>query len=172
MLTGCSDGTDEATTDRAAASVRSEPAPAANPDPGLPAQASVGPVYGNPADASTQWVEQSYEDCGLMAVATIVGLVTGQAPTEQDIIDIASNTPKQDGSGPIYHPPQSGDDTTDNGTSREDQVRLLKHFGVAATATDDDIAAAGGSPTGLEALQQYLGAGRKAIVGSTPNTPT
>lgn len=137
---------------------------------GLPTQRLTGPVYGNPDDASRYWVEQSYSDCGLMAVATVVGMVTGDAPTEQDMIELAGNIPSQERPGPIYLPPQPGDDTTDNATAPEDQLRLLKHFGIGATVTNDDIAAAGGIPTGLDALQQYLGTDRKAIVAVNAET--
>ncbi|MUL80700.1 MULTISPECIES: hypothetical protein [unclassified Mycolicibacterium] len=170
-LAGCGSSTDEA-TDRAAATDSAHATAAASPPApaGLPAQQTTGPVYGNPDDASAYWVEQSYSDCGLIAVATIVGMVTGNAPSEQDIIELASHTPSQERSGPIYLPPQPGDDTTDNATAPEDQLRLLKHFGIAATITNDDIASTGGIPTGRDALQQYLGAGRKAIVGVNAET--
>lgn len=168
VLAGCGDDTGGAPATTVVA-VPSSPV-VATTAAGLPAVVASGPVYGNPDEASRVWVEQSYEDCGLMAVATIVGLVTGKAPDEQAMIEVASSTPKQDGSGPIFVPPQPGEDSTGNGTTSADQLRLLKHFGVVATATDDDIAATGGIPTGLEALQQYLGAGRKAIVGVNAET--
>lgn len=169
-LAGCGTDTDAA-GDRAAATESSHAAVASPPAPaGLPTGQSTGPVYGNPDDASTYWFEQSYSDCGLLAVATIVGMVTGDAPSEQDMIKLAGDTPSQERSGPIYRPPQPGDDTTDNATAPEDQLRLLKHFGIAATVTNDDIASTGGIPTGRDALQQYLGAGRKAIVGVNAET--
>lgn len=161
-VAGC--GTEEPTTDKI------QTGESAQEPAGLPAPRSTGPIYGNPDDASTYWAEQTYSDCGLMAVATVVGMVSGKAPTEQDMIELAGNTPSQERSGPIYLPPQPGDDTTDNATAPEDQLRLLKHFGIAATITNDDIAAAGGIPTGLDALEQYLGAGRKAIVSVNAET--
>lgn len=169
-LAGCG-STIDAAGDRAASTDSADGA-AGSPSapPGLPTERAAGPVYGNPEDASAYWVEQSYSDCGLMAVATVVGMMTRDAPSEQDIIRLAGNTPSQERPGPIYLPPQPGDDTTDNATAPEDQVRLLKHFGIAATITNDEIASTGGLPTGTEALQQYLGAGRKAIAGVNAET--
>ncbi|MCG7607503.1 MULTISPECIES: hypothetical protein [Mycobacterium] len=158
-VAGC--GTEDATSDRAQTQAVSAQAPA-----GLPTPRAAGPVYGDPDDASRYWVEQSYSDCGLLAVATVVGMVSGDAPTEQNMIELAG----QERRGPIYLPPQPGDDTTDNATAPEDQLRLLKHFDIAATVTNDDIAAAGGIPTGLDALQQYLGVGRKTIAAVNAET--
>ncbi len=134
-LAGC-DSVPGGAGDRA---VPTESASAADGTPqapaGLPIEQVPGPVYGNPGDASAYWVEQSFSDCGLMAVATVVGMVTGNTPSEQDMIKLAGNTPSQERSGPIYLPPRPGDDTTDNATASEDQLRLLKHFGIAATVT-------------------------------------
>ncbi|MCV7284589.1 hypothetical protein H7J87_04535 [Mycolicibacterium wolinskyi] len=143
---------------------------AAEPDPATPEEVAARPIYGDPSEASEHWAKQSFEDCGLMAVANVVGLMTGDFPTEDVVIDVAANTPSPTRSGPIYEPPDPGDDTTDNGTSSADQIRLLKHFGVDATATDDDISSSGGIATGLPALEQYLGAGRKVIVGVNAET--
>ena len=165
-VAGCGTGTDGG---GASATTVAE-APAVTPDLGPPAEPAPGPLYGDPAEASKFWAEQSFQDCGLMAVATVVGLVTGTAPSEQDMIQVASSLPSPDGTGPLYVPPQDGDDSSDNGTSPEGQVRLLKHFGVPATITDDVIASTGGIPTGLEAVQQYLAADRKVIVSVNAET--
>lgn len=124
-------------------------------------------VYGDPAEASEYWVEQSFEDCGLMAVATVIGLMTGDAPVEDDIIAVAASTPDPDGSGdPIYIPLDPNNPDSDNGTDSDEQLALLQHYGITATATDDD----GPIPTGLPALQQYLNDGRKTIVGVNAET--
>lgn len=133
----------------------------------MPAATAEGPVFGNPDEGSEYWVEQNFHDCGLMAVATVVGLLTGDAPSEDAIIVIASSTQDPDGSGNrIYTPLDPDNPDSDNGTSSADQIALLEHYGISATATDDD----GPIPTGLPALQQYLSEGRKAIVGVNAET--
>ncbi|MDV3130258.1 hypothetical protein M1247_35510 [Mycobacterium sp. 21AC1] len=170
-VVGCGATTDSEAERRAADTV-AEVVPsgaAAEPD-SAPEEAATGPLYGDPAEASAHWAKQSFDDCGLMAVATVVGLMTGGFPSEDDMIEVARNTPSPVRSGPIYQPPDPNDDSTDNGTSSADQLRLLKHFGVDATSTDDDTASTGGLATGLPALQQYLAAGRRVIVGVNAET--
>jgi len=128
-------------------------------------------LHGDPDIASDYWSQQNFQDCGLMAVATVVGLTTGTAPTEQEIIAVASSIPSPDGSGtPIYTPPDPNNANSDNGTSSDDQVLLLKHYGINATATDDDLAPQVGLPTGIPALVGYLDNGRKLIVGVNAET--
>jgi hypothetical protein len=66
-------------------SVASECGPAATAESG---------VYGDPAAAAKYWQEQSLEDnCGLMAVADVVGEITGNSPTERQMIKLAQHTP-------------------------------------------------------------------------------
>lgn len=48
-------------------------------------------MHGDPDEASNYWSQQNFQDCGLMAVATVVGLTTGNAPTEQEIVAVASS---------------------------------------------------------------------------------
>ena len=50
---------------------------------GLAASVSADPdgqMYGNPAAAAPYWRYQHGQDCGLMAVADVVGQVTGREP--------------------------------------------------------------------------------------------
>ncbi len=69
------------------------------------ARAAADGVYGDPDAAAKYWVQQSLEDtCGLASVADVVGEVTGNAPTEKQIIKLAQNTPSVIRDGPIYLP--------------------------------------------------------------------
>ncbi|VEG42582.1 Papain-like cysteine protease AvrRpt2 [Mycolicibacterium flavescens] len=127
-------------------------------------------MHGDPDEASNYWSQQNFQDCGLMAVATVVGLSTGKAPTEQEIVAVASNLKSPGSDRPIYTPPNPNDPNSDNGTDSDDQVLLLKHYGVNATATDDDLAAQTGLATGIPALITYLDSGRRLIAGVNSET--
>jgi hypothetical protein len=59
-------------------------------------------MYGDPAAAAPYWRQQHSSDCGEMAVADVVGQITGREPTEQQIIDLAEATPSTVGSDPIW----------------------------------------------------------------------
>lgn len=127
-------------------------------------------MHGDPDEASNYWSQQNFQDCGLMAVATVVGLTTGKAPTEQEIVAVASSLKSPGSDKPIYTPPNPNDPNSDNGTDSDDQVLLLKHYGVNATATDDDLAAQTGLATGIPALVTYLDSGRRLIAGVNAET--
>jgi hypothetical protein len=127
-------------------------------------------LHGDPDEASDYWDQQNFQDCGLMAVATVVGLTTGTAPSEQEIIAVASSIPAPGGDGePIYTPADPNNPNSDQGTSSEDQVALLRHYGIPATATDDNLAGQTGLPTGIPALVNYLDQDRRLIVGVNAN---
>jgi len=134
--------------------------------------AIVGGVYGDPAAATRYWEQQSEGDCGLMATRMVVGEITGTPPTEREIIDLAADTPSQCSPGePVY---DESVDPTDggvgHGTCSTDLLILLDHFGIDADYTNDDQAADGGLDTGIDALADYLGDGRQAMV--CVNSPT
>jgi hypothetical protein len=60
-------------------------------------------MFGDPAAAAKYWRYQHYwDDCALMSSADVVGEVTGVAPLEEDIIDMAQSTASSQGPGPIY----------------------------------------------------------------------
>ncbi len=121
------------------------------------------------------WGRQHYDDCALMAVADIVGELTGTKPSEDDVIALATCTPNSLGSGPIYSLP--GDPHIATDVVRKDQLPIIKdlpillaHFGVHSFHTDDAIAAGGGPATGIAALAGYLAEGRKVIVSLNGET--
>ena len=61
-------------------------------------------MYGDPAAAAPFWRQQHSSDCGEMAVADVVGQITGRQPTEQQIIALAETTPSAVGPGSIWKP--------------------------------------------------------------------
>jgi hypothetical protein len=118
-------------------------------DPG-----SANGVYGDPAAAAPYWQAQSLEDnCGAMSVADIVGQLTGDRPSEAQILMVAEQTPSEVNPGTKIYKPNDG------GISVGDLPALFKHYGVKSVNSDTS----GPEATGLNALEQYLGAGRKVI---------
>ncbi|MHA7652505.1 C39 family peptidase [Mycobacterium sp. ML4] len=119
-------------------------------------------VYGDPAAAAQYWQQQSLEDnCGLLSVADVVGQITGHAPTEQQMIALAVNTPSGTNPGPIYAP--VNDPSHANGTGgieMADEVVLLAHYGIQSAMID---AATHPGQTGMPALERYLTDNRKII---------
>lgn len=125
-----------------------------------PSTASSG-SYGDPAAAAKYWQQQSLEDnCGLVSVADVVGEITGQSPTEEQMIVLAEKTPSGTNPGPIYAPRDDPSHTNGNGgIEMADEVVLLDHYGIKSVMTY----AAHPDQTGLPALEQYLTNGRKII---------
>jgi hypothetical protein len=128
---------------------------------GSPPATSASGVYGDPEAAAKYWQEQSLEDnCGLMAVADVVGEITGNAPTERQMIKLAEHTPSGANPGPIYAPRDDPSHTNGNGgIEMADEVVLLDHYGIKSTMTYDKHP----EQTGLPALEQYLSNNRKII---------
>ena len=111
-------------------------------------------VYGDPAAAAPYWQAQSLEDnCGAMSVADIVGQLTGNRPSEAQILMVAEQTPSEMNPGTKIYKPDTG------GISAGDLPVLFKHYGITSVNSDTS----GPDATGLNALEQYLGAGRKVI---------
>jgi hypothetical protein len=98
-----------------------------------PAAADPGSVYGDPAKAAQYWAPQSFgNNCVLMSVAGVVGQISGQMPSEQQIIDVAQKTPSVAEQGKTVYTDTQGDgvDTRDIGV-------LLAHYGIHATTSED-----------------------------------
>lgn len=76
----------------------------ANPGVSVPdADHELG-MYGDPVAAAPYWREQHASDCGEMAVADVVGQITGHEPTERQMIALAETIPGAAGHGPIWKP--------------------------------------------------------------------
>jgi hypothetical protein len=133
--------------------------------PSATAAVAQGGFFGDPDTASQYWSEQTYDDCAIMSSAHVIGIVTGSMPDEEDIIDVAASMPSAQHPGSIYIRPADPDSESPDigGTDAQDLPVLLAQYGVTAAYTDDDVAADGGLPTGMDALEQYLGDGRSVI---------
>lgn len=126
-----------------------------------PAASAAGGAYGDPIAAAKYWQQQSLEDnCGLVSVADVVGEVTGQSPTERQMIKLAQATPSGTNPGPIY---AAGDDPShtdgSGGIEMADEVVLLDHFGIKSVMLWEKPP----EQTGLPALERYLDSKRKII---------
>jgi predicted double-glycine peptidase len=126
----------------------------AHADPGAvtPDSGHRAAMYGDPASAAPFWRRQTSTDCGEMSVADVVGQVTGDEPTEEQITTVAENTPSAVHSGSIWAPGKY--------TSNGDLTVLLAHYGVHAAANHGS----------LEELEQDLANGQKVIVGLNDDT--
>ncbi len=103
-------------------------------------------MYGDPSAAAPYWRHQHASDCGEMAVADVVGQITGHEPAEQVITALAESTPSTVGPGPIWKTPAN--------TDIRDLPVLLAHYRIKA----DNI------QTNVNALEQDLAEKRRVIV--------
>jgi hypothetical protein len=103
-------------------------------------------MYGDPAAAAPYWRQQHSPDCGEMAVAEVVGEITGHQPDERQITALAGRTPSTAGPGPIWNLPAN--------TDIRDLPVLLAHYRIKA----DNI------QTSISALEQDLAEKRGIIV--------
>ncbi len=127
-----------------------------------------GALYGYPDTAAEYWQMQHLPDnCVLMSVADVVGEVTGDLPTETEIVTLAENTPSASHPGSIYLRPNQGQTW---GTDPSDLVVLLAHYGIKGAITNAVTEDQTRVPTGLLAIEQYLGDGHKVI--ATVNVET
>jgi hypothetical protein len=138
-----------------------KPTPTPSPTT-LPAPTSTTGMFGDPAAAARYWRPQSREDnCGLMAVADVVGEITRQQPSEERMIALAENTPSGSHPGPIYAPPSDPSHANGyGGIEMADLVLLLEHYGIKSAMS---YAATQPDQTGMPTLEQDLSNDRKII---------
>jgi hypothetical protein len=116
--------------------------------PKAPAPTTNSGMHGDPAAAAAYWGYQQQDfDCAEMAVADVIGQISGHLPSEDEITGMAANIPSASHPGPIY---------TGGRTSNKDLVPLLAHYGVPADAVH---------PSTTDTLVRRLDQGRKMIVG-------
>jgi hypothetical protein len=116
--------------------------------PKAPAPNTNSGMHGDPAAAAAYWRYQQQDfDCAEMAIADVIGQVSGHLPSEDEITGTAANIPSASHPGPIY---------TGGRTSNKDLVPLLVHYGVPADAVH---------PSTSDTLVRRLDQGRKVIVG-------
>jgi len=111
-----------------------------------------GQMYGNPEAAARYWRYQHGEDCGLMAVADVVGQLTGREPAQVSIELRGVFTRSEAHRGGIYR---------FDGTAPEDLVVLLGKYGIQSELT---------TRNSMEMLEQYLVTGHKVIAGLNAET--
>ncbi|ERR1700722_11093812 len=111
-----------------------------------------GQMYGDPQAAAPYWRFQHQEDCGLMAVADVVGQITGREPSQVGIELRSATTKSQAHRGRIYR---------FDGTSVEDLVVLLQKYGIQSQLT---------SGNSMQGLEQDLAGGRKVIAALNAET--
>jgi hypothetical protein len=119
--------------------------PVTHGDPG-------GQMYGNPQAAARYWRYQHGDDCGLMAVADVVGQVTGREPMQIGIELRGVFTKSEAHRGSVYK---------FDGTSPEDMVMLLQKYGVQSQLTTGNS---------LQTVEQDLAGGHKVIAALNAET--
>jgi hypothetical protein len=103
-------------------------------------------MYGDPVVAAAFWRPQHSGDCAEMAVADVVGEITGNEPTEQQITSVAENTPGITDAGPIYRGGRTD-------TLTQNLPVLLAHYGIRSSL----------DRPGIGGLEQDLAQGHKVI---------
>jgi Peptidase_C39 like family len=111
-----------------------------------------GQMYGDPEAAAAYWRYQHQEDCGLMSVADVVGQLTGREPTQLGIELRGIFTPSESHGGDVYF---------FDGTSLQDMVMLLQHYGIQSDLTTGNT---------MGTLEQDLAGGHKVIAALNAET--
>ena len=111
-----------------------------------------GQMYGDPEAAAPYWRYQHQQDCGLMAVADVVGQLTGREPSQIGMELRGIFTKSESHRGDVYH---------FDGTSPQDMVLLLQKHGIPSDLTT------GNSMGGLE---RDLAGGHKVIAALNAET--
>ncbi len=106
-------------------------------------------MYGDPDAAAPYWRRQHDSNCAEMAVADVIGELTGREPTEQEIDASAENTPSPFiPGGRVWHPGPGGY------SEIRDLPALLAHYGIDARAIGQ---------SNIDRLEQALAQGHKVI---------
>jgi Peptidase_C39 like family len=111
-----------------------------------------GQMYGDPEAAAPYWRYQHQQDCGLMAVADVVGQLTGREPSQIGMELRGIFTKSESHRGDVYH---------FDGTSPQDMVLLLAKRGIQSDLTTDNS---------MGTLEQDLAGGHKVIAALNAET--
>lgn len=125
-----------------------------------PASQQTG-MYGDPAGAAPFWRLQHSSDCGEMAVADVVGEVTGHEPTERQITSVAKSTASTTGDGVIYRPRA--------GTDVRDLPTLLAHYAIKSVLSHSTI---GGLEQALARRSPVIAAVNAQTLWNSPGSRT
>src|ERR1700721_742464 len=85
-----------------------------------------GQMYGDPQAAAPYWRYQHQQDCGLMAVADVIGQLNGREPSQIGMELRGIFTKSESHRGAVYH---------FDGTSPQDMVLLLPEHGHQSALT-------------------------------------
>jgi Peptidase_C39 like family len=111
-----------------------------------------GQMYGDPEAAAPYWRYQHQQDCGLMAVADVVGQLTGREPSQIGMELRGIFTKSESHRGDVYH---------FDGTSPQDMVLLLQKHGIQSDLTTGNS---------MGTLEQDLAGGHKVIAALNAET--
>jgi Peptidase_C39 like family len=111
-----------------------------------------GQMYGDPAAAAPYWRYQHQQDCGLMAVADVVGQLTGREPSQIGMELRGIFTKSESHRGDVYH---------FDGTSPQDLVLLLQKHSIQSDLTTGNS---------MGTLEQELAGGHKVIAALNAET--
>jgi hypothetical protein len=111
-----------------------------------------GQLYGDPAAAAPYWRYQHQQDCGLMAVADVVGQLTGREPSQIGMELRGIFTKSESHRGDVYH---------FDGTSPQDMVLLLQKHGIQSNLTTGNS---------MGNLEQDLAGGHKVLAALNAET--
>lgn len=109
-------------------------------------------MYGNPEAAARYWRYQHQQDCGLMAVADVVGQLTGKEPSQIGIELRGIFTRSESHRGDVYF---------FDGTSPEDLVLLLSKYDIQSDLTTGNT---------MGTVEQDLASGHKVIAALNAET--
>jgi hypothetical protein len=111
-----------------------------------------GQMYGDPEAAAPYWRHQHQQDCGLMAVADVVGQLTGREPSQIGMELRGIFTKSESHRGDVYH---------FDGTSPQDMVLLLQKHGIQSDLTTGNS---------MGTVEQDLAGGHKVIAALNAET--
>jgi Peptidase_C39 like family len=111
-----------------------------------------GQMYGDPEAAAPYWRYQRQQDCGLMAVADVIGQLTGREPSQIGMELRGIFTKSESHRGDVYH---------FDGTSPQDLVLLLQKRGIQSDLTTGNS---------MGTLEQDLAGGHKVIAALNAET--
>lgn len=111
-----------------------------------------GQMYGNPEAAAPYWRYQHQQDCGLMAVADVVGQLTGREPSQIGI-ELRGIFSKS-----VAH---RGDIYFFDGSAPQDLVVLLQKYGIQSSLTEGNT---------MQTVERDLAGGHKLIAGVNAET--
>ncbi|HME17033.1 MAG TPA: C39 family peptidase [Mycobacterium sp.] len=111
-----------------------------------------GQMYGDPQAAAPYWRYQHQQDCGLMAVADVIGQLNGREPSQIGMELRGIFTKSESHRGDVYH---------FDGTSPQDMVLLLQKHGIASDLTTGNS---------MGTLEQNLAGGHKVIAALNAET--